>query len=117
MRAVNLLPKDANRNPKSIKSEDPAVVIGAALGAVVLIALGGGFLNVHGKVSHNQQQLDAARAEYARLSVERKAQTPAKPLKQKVIVPVPAVTSEEGPRLDAVKQVLDTRISWDRILR
>jgi Tfp pilus assembly protein PilN len=117
MRAVNLLPKDANRSAKSFRREDPAVVIGSALGAVVMVALVGGFLNVHGKVGRNQQQLDAARAEYAQLSLHKVAPEPTKQVKQKPIIPVPAVTSEEGPRLTAVSSVLGTRISWDRILR
>jgi hypothetical protein len=89
MRAVNLLPKDANKSAKSISREDPAVVVGSALGAVVLVALLGGFMNVHGKVNHEQ----------------------------KLIIPVPSVTDEEGPRLTAVSQALGTRIAWDRVLR
>jgi hypothetical protein len=119
MRAVNLLPKDANKSARSISREDPAVVVGSALGAVVLVALAGGFMNVHSKVNHNQKLLDGARAEYAQVSAEVAQREPVKTttVKPKVIIPVPSVTSEEGPRLAAVSAALDARIAWDRILR
>jgi Tfp pilus assembly protein PilN len=116
MRAVNLLPKDSAQR-KSFTREDPAVVVGSALGAVVLIALIGGFMNVHSKVNAEQAKLDAARAEYAELSrkkVERKAIIP---VKSDPIIPVPAVTAEEQPRLAAISTALGSRIAWDRILR
>src|SRR3982751_5007052 len=117
MRAVNLLPKDSARSSKSISREDPAVLIGGALGAVVFTALIGGFMNVHSKVNHEQAKLDAARAEYAQLSLNKVARQPVKPVKQKTIVPVPAIAADEQPRLAAVSSALGTRISWDRILR
>jgi Tfp pilus assembly protein PilN len=118
MRAVNLLPKDANQRGKSIRAEDPAVVVGSALGLVVLLALVAGFLNVHSKVNAEQKKLTAARVELGRLATEKRVEpTPYKPVKQKPIVPIPAVTSEEQPRLDAISAALATRIAWDRILR
>jgi len=117
MRAVNLLPKDAGRNSKGLTREDPAVVVGSALGAVVLIALLGGFLNVHSKVNKAQHELDAARGEYAQLSLEKVARQPVKPVKTTPIVPVPAITADEQPRLAAISSALGTRIAWDRILR
>jgi Tfp pilus assembly protein PilN len=116
MRAVNLLPKDGAQR-KSFKREDPAVVVGSALGAVVLIALIGGFINVHSKVNAEQAKLDAARAEYAELSLKKVANEPVIPVKTKPIVPVPAVTAEEQPRLAAIATALGSRIAWDRILR
>jgi Tfp pilus assembly protein PilN len=116
MRAVNLLPKDSSQR-KSFKREDPAVVVGSALGAVVIIALLGGFMNVHSKVNSEQAKLDAARAEYAQLSLEKRQQPVVKPVKTTPIIPVPAVTAEEQPRLAAISTALGTRIAWDRILR
>jgi Tfp pilus assembly protein PilN len=120
MRAVNLLPSDSAAR-KSFRKEDPAVVIGSALGAVVLIALVGGFMNVHSKVNANQKKLTAVRAELAQLSLKKReaavAATP-KPVKpSKPIIPVPAVTSEEAPRLEAISTAMSSRIAWDRILR
>jgi Tfp pilus assembly protein PilN len=116
MRAVNLLPKDSSQR-KSFTREDPAVAIGSALGAVVLIALLGGFMNVHSKVNSEQKKLDAARAEYAQLSLEKVAHQPVKSVKTTPIIPVPAITADEQPRLTAVSTALGTRIAWDRILR
>ena len=40
-----------------------------------------------------------------------------KPVKTKPIIPIPAVTSEEQPRLAAIAGAMSTRIAWDRILR
>lgn len=118
MRAVNLLPKEANQRGKSIRAEDPAVVVGSALGVVVLLALIAGFLNVHSKVGAEQKKLTAAHIELARLAQQKRAEpTPYKPVKQEPIVPIPAVTAEEQPRLDAISVALSTRIAWDRILR
>jgi Tfp pilus assembly protein PilN len=118
MRAVNLLPKDANQRGKSIGAEDPAVVVGSALGVVVLIAVVAGFLNVHSKVGAEQKKLTAAHVELARLAQQKRAEpTPYKTANQKPIVPIPAVTAEEQPRLDALSTALSTRIAWDRILR
>ena len=117
MRAINLLPRDAAAR-KSFKDEDPAVVIGSALGAVVILALGAGFLNVHSKVGNEQIKLNAARTQLAGMANQH-VQTPKtpKPVKQMTIVPVPAITQEEQPRLDALTSAMSQRISWDRILR
>jgi Tfp pilus assembly protein PilN len=117
MRAVNLLPRDSGQR-KSFKREDPAVVVGAALGAVVMIVLIGGFMSVHSKVSTEQAKLDAARAEYGQVSAEKKAPPVIqKPVKTTPIIPAPAVTSEEQPRLAAISSALGSRIAWDRVLR
>jgi Tfp pilus assembly protein PilN len=118
VRAINLLPRDA-ASRKSFKDEDPAVVIGSALGAVVVLALAAGFMNVHSKVANEQSKLDAARTQLAGMANQHPVvpKTPRKPVKQVTIVPVPAVTQEEQPRLDALSSAMASRISWDRILR
>jgi Tfp pilus assembly protein PilN len=116
MRAVNLLPS-GSESRKSFRSEDPAVVVGSLLGVVVLLALGAGFMNVHSKVNAEQRKLTAARTELARLSLTKKDPVIAKPIITKPIVPIPAVTSEEQPRLTALASAMSTRIAWDRILR
>ena len=116
MRAVNLLPKDAAQG-KSFAQQDPAVMIGGGVGAVVMLTLIAAFMNVHGKVNSEQAKLDAARAEYAQLSANKVARQPVKPVKQKTIVPVPAIAADEQPRLAAVSSALSSRIAWDRILR
>lgn len=118
MRAVNLLPEGAGQR-KSFLKEDPAVVVGSALGAIVLIALAAGFLNVHSKVSANKAQLAAVQTELAKLSEHKRAKPPtlSNPVDVQPIVPVPSVVSERQPRLDALASAMSTRIAWDRILR
>lgn len=117
MRAVNLLPADLAPR-KSFRKEDPAVVIGSALGVIVLIALGAGFMNVHAKVNADQSKLSAARAELAQLSLVKHAPVKVpKPVQTKPIIQPPVVTSEEQPRLTALSSAMSTRIAWDRILR
>jgi Tfp pilus assembly protein PilN len=122
MRAVNLLPKDQQAGGRSIREEEPAVVVGSALGVIVLIALIGSFLVAHGKANSEQRKLDAARVEYAQVSEQRKREeAKLKPVKRSApitpIVPPPAVTGQEATWLSSVSQVLDQRIAWDRILR
>ncbi|MDX6486467.1 MAG: hypothetical protein QOF43_1620, partial [Gaiellaceae bacterium] len=121
MRAVNLLPKDQQGGGKSIRQEDPAVVIGSALGAVVMIALCGSFLTAHGKANSQQKKLTAARLELAQVSEKRKRELPKTTIKSSVpvtpIIPPPAVTGQEAAWLSSVSQVLGQRLAWDRVLR
>jgi Tfp pilus assembly protein PilN len=117
MRAVNLLPADSAAR-KSFRKEDPAVVVGSALGVIVLIGLLAGFMNVHSKVNAEQKKLTDVRAELAQLSLVKKpVVVPPKAVHTKPIIPIPAVTSEEQPRLAAITTAMSTRIAWDRILR
>jgi hypothetical protein len=118
MRAVNLLPRDL-QNAKSIRHEDPAVVVGSALGVIVLIALAAGFLSAHGQANAQQTKLTKARLELAQLSTKRnlipKPAAPSVPITP--IVPPPAVTGQEASWLTAVSTDLAQRIAWDRVLR
>ena len=118
MRAVNLLPREY-QNAKSIRHEDPAVVVGSALGVIVMIALGSSFLVAHSHANAEQAQLTKARLELAQLSQRKlavpKPKAPATPITP--IVPPPAVTGQEASWLTAVTTNLSQRIAWDRILR
>jgi Tfp pilus assembly protein PilN len=118
MRAVNLLPREY-QNAKSIRHDDPAVVVGSALGVIVMIALGGAFFVAHGKANTEQARLTKARLELAQLSLHKR--TTPKPAKPSVpitpIVPPPAVTGQEATWLSAVSTNLSQRIAWDRVLR
>ena len=118
MRAVNLLPREY-QNAKSIRHEDPAVVVGSALGVIVMIALGGAFFVAHGKANAQQARLTKDRLELAQLAVHKRAipkpLTPSTPLTP--IVPPPAVTGQEATWLSAVSTNLSQRIAWDRVLR
>ena len=118
MRAVNLLPLDAQQH-KSIRQEDPAVVIGSALGVIVMIALAASFLTAHNKAASQQKRLEAARLEFAQISEKQKPipkpkvpQAPVTP-----IIPPPAITGQEASWLSAVSSTLSQRIAWDRVLR
>jgi Tfp pilus assembly protein PilN len=115
MRAVNLLPKDSGQ-AKSIRNEDPAVVIGSAVGLVVVIALSLGFFVAHSSASSAQAKLSAARIELGKLSLVKRPHFKV-PKQTRPIIAVPAVTAEETARLQAVSGALSTRIAWDRILR
>jgi Tfp pilus assembly protein PilN len=122
MRAVNLLPVEQRAGGKSIRQEDPAVVVGSALGAVVMIALIGSFMTAHGKANANQKKLTTDRIVLAQLTERRKLEeAKLKPVKPSApvtpIIPPPAVTGQEAAWLQSVSQVLDQRIAWDRVLR
>jgi Tfp pilus assembly protein PilN len=121
MRAVNLLPKDQQGGGKSIRQEDPAVVIGSALGLIVMIALCASFVTAHSKATAQQKKLTAAQLQLAQLSEKRKRELPKVTIKSNVpvtpIIPPPAVTGQEASWLSSVSQVLGQRIAWDRVLR
>jgi Tfp pilus assembly protein PilN len=118
MRAVNLLPVDLQTR-RSLRQEDPAVVVGSALGVVVMIALGAAFMMAHGKASSEEARLQRARLELAALSAKQqpkpKPKKPAAPITP--IVPPPSITGQEASWLSAVSTTLSQRIAWDRILR
>jgi Tfp pilus assembly protein PilN len=118
MRAVNLLPREY-QNAKSIRHEDPAVVVGSALGVIVMIALGGAFFVAHGHANAEQARLSAARLELAQIAAHQKpAPKPVKPSAPITpIVAPPAVTGQEATWLSAVSTNLAQRIAWDRLLR
>jgi Tfp pilus assembly protein PilN len=119
MRAVNLLPKEFAAR-KSLREEDPAVVVGSALAVVVIIALGAAFLVAQGKASGQQKRLTAARLELAKLSLRHRTTTtqPKKPaVPVTPILPPPAIVGQEAAWLTAVSSALSQRIAWDRVLR
>jgi hypothetical protein len=119
MRAVNLLPFEHREGANSIRYEDPAVVVGSALGVIVMIAVSTAFLTAHAKASSQQKRLDAARLELAQLSERKRpaptATEPAVPVTP--ILPPPAVSGQEATWLSAVSTTLAQRIAWDRLLR
>lgn len=116
MRAVNLLPREADA--KSVRNEDPAVVIGSVFGVIVIIALSAGFLTAHAKAGGEQKKLTSAQLELGKLSlVKPKKTSTKKPVVPRPIIPIPSVTSEEAPLLQSIGSAMSTRIAWDRLLR
>jgi Tfp pilus assembly protein PilN len=117
MRAVNLLPKEFAAR-KSLREEDPAVVVGSALAVVVLIALGAAFLVAHSKANTQQKRLTAARLELGKFSQKDNAtpvKKPAVPITP--IVPPPSIVGQEAVWLASVTSTLSQRIAWDKVLR
>jgi Tfp pilus assembly protein PilN len=118
MRAVNLLPKEFAAR-KSLREEDPAVVVGSALAVVVLIALGASFLVAQSKANTQQKRLTAARLELGKFSQKNNptppVKTPAVPITP--IVPPPSIVGQEAVWLASVTSTLSQRIAWDRVLR
>lgn len=118
MRAVNLLPKEFQAH-KSLREEDPAVVVGSALAVVVIIALSSSFLVAHGKAGAQQKRLTAAQLELAQLSQRKQPaihiKKPAVPITP--IVPPPTIVGQEASWLSTVSSTLSQRIAWDRVLR
>ena len=115
MRAVNLLPRDAGQ-AKSLRNEDPAVVIGSAVGLVVVIALSLGFFVAHSSANAQERKLGAARIQLGKLSLVKKPVLKV-PKPTRPIIPIPAVTGQETALMQAVSGAMATRIAWDRILR
>jgi Tfp pilus assembly protein PilN len=110
MRAVNLLPKDANKG-RSITPENLPAVVGGATGFLVVAVLAASFLSASSKVAAAQQELDAAKAQLASTPV------PPAPKPAEVDTTPSVVVTEHAPRLQAVSSVMSQRIAWDRILR
>jgi Tfp pilus assembly protein PilN len=118
MRAVNLLPKEFAAR-KSLREEDPAVVVGSALAVVVLIALGASFLVAQSKANTQQKRLTAARLELGKFSQKSNPTPPVKKPAVPItpIVPPPSIVGQEAVWLASVTSTLSQRIAWDRVLR
>lgn len=103
MRAVNLLPRDEDRQ----RRQPGAVSLTAVLGAVLLTAVvAGWFLMASSGVSERQAQLDGLRAELAAIPPP-----PPPPETHSTLV------AEKDARLTLLGKALATRVAWDRVLR
>ena len=100
-RSVNLLPKDARQTrarPNALAVALPVAV------AVPLAALAFLFIGANGAARDSQAELDAVRAEIAKLP---------EPTRPNID---PALVGEQAQRATAVAQVLGGRLSWERVL-
>jgi len=109
MRAVNLLPGEAQRRARSAAPPNQVALAGAIAGVVAVAIIGGGNLVQTSRVSSAQRSLNEANIQLAG--------TPLPPAAPKVTPPPPVVAAQMQPRLTAVSSALSTRIAWDRILR
>ncbi|HVS85960.1 MAG TPA: PilN domain-containing protein [Gaiellaceae bacterium] len=114
MRAVNLLPRDA-RSRSGISGANAALVAAAGAAVLVVVVVGAGYATAHSHAAAEQKKLDAARAQLSTVVGGGHASTP--PAKTTPILPVPAVTQELQPRLDALGLALSNRVAWDQVLR
>ncbi len=100
-RSVNLLPKESRQARKSPDALAVALPVGAA---VLLAALAFLFMQASSTVGDRQGELDAVRAEIAKLP---------EPTRPNID---PALAGEQAQRATAVAQVLGGRLSWERVL-
>jgi len=107
MRAVNLLPREQVVQKR--EARNPVALVATIGGAVVLLALVGGFLLANRSVDRQKQALASARAELA--------VTPAKKLSAQTQSFRSSVLSQREERSLALASALGERVAWDRILR
>jgi Tfp pilus assembly protein PilN len=106
MRAVNLLPKDAERARRT--APDPALLVGVAGLAIVLATLFSMYMSASSKVQDKKNQRGDLQNEYAMLT---KVNPPPKVLLvQQTMAPL------ESARISALASALSYRIPWDSIL-
>jgi Tfp pilus assembly protein PilN len=104
VRAVNLLPKDAERARRT--TPDPALLVGVAGFAVVVAALLSMYMSASQKVQNKQNDRNAKQAELAQY--QRVNPT---------VLQVQAQVAEpEAERVAAVASALSYRVPWDYIL-
>ncbi|MGA9763023.1 MAG: PilN domain-containing protein [Gaiellaceae bacterium] len=106
MRAVNLLPKDAERARRT--TPDPALLIGVAGLAIVLAALFSMYLSSSQKVQDRKSARDEASQEYQQLTAHNPP--------PKVLAVQKTVASLQGDRISAVSSALSYRVPWSNIL-
>jgi hypothetical protein len=103
MRAVNLLPKDAERARRT--TPDPALLVGVAGLAIVLAALFSMYMSASGKVQDKKTERSDLQYEYDGIA----RVNPPLPVQRKV-APL------ESERIGAVASALSYRVPWDNIL-
>ena len=106
MRAVNLLPKDAERARRT--TPDPALLVGVAGLAIVLASLFFMFLSASQKVQDRQDQRAQAQQSYQQLIQHNPP--PKTLLIQEKLAP------QESERISAVSSALSYRLPWSNIL-
>lgn len=106
MRAINLLPKDAERARRT--APDPALLVGVAGFAIVVAALLSMFIGASNKVQDKKSERDSLNGDLIRLT---KINPPPK------VLPIQAsLASTEQDRINAAATALSFKIPWDYIL-
>ena len=108
MRAVNLLPRDANRrDPSFLTAKNLPALVGGGVGAVTLCAVALLYTGASSKAETARIDLENAKAQLAAMPAPPPEQLPA----------YSALATDQAQRLTALSQALTGRVSWDRILR
>lgn len=106
MRAVNLLPRDQGRRPRS-RAEQAPLLVGLSLLVLATAALSVAFLTASGKAADKQAELDALERQVDILPPVPKGPTPVEA----------GLGSQRTARVTALTSALSRRVSWDRVLR
>jgi Tfp pilus assembly protein PilN len=106
MRAVNLLPKDAERARRT--TPDPALLVGVAGLAIVLASLFFMFLSASQKVQDRRDQRAQAQQSYQQL-IQHNPPPKTLPIQEKL-------APQESERISAVSSALSYRLPWSNIL-
>ncbi len=104
MRAVNLLPRDAQ---KTVRKESLPVLVGACSGVLVAAVLGAMFMMGSGKIAAQQRKLDDLNRRYNALPP-----APAGPSAAQE-----ALAGQQSARVSALSTALGSRVAWDRVFR
>jgi Tfp pilus assembly protein PilN len=103
MRAVNLLPRDAEQ---ARKGPQLPIVVGCAGAVLTAIVLAGGYLSASSKVGDENAKLAEVQAKIA-----------AVPKPEPEAPTVSSLPQERQARVAALASALSQRVAWDRILR
>jgi Tfp pilus assembly protein PilN len=106
MRAINLLPKDAERARRT--TPDPALLTGVIGVAVVLVVLGWMFMSASRTVQDKQGQRDDLASKLAEINTLNPP--------PKFLAIQTAMAPLQAPRVSAMTSALSFRIPWDDIL-
>jgi Tfp pilus assembly protein PilN len=105
MRAVNLLPRDLEKQP-TFKKEQLPFVVGGCVALVVVALIGSQYLSKSGGVASERQALSDLQAQLAQLPA------PPQPSAEQT-----KLAGEQKTRLTALQTALSSRVAWDRVLR
>src|SRR5437588_5130550 len=105
MRAVNLLPRDHKQS--AVGRPSVPVLVGICAGVLVTAVVGADFMMQSGKVTKEQQQLDALQAKVHALPPAPSGPTGAQT----------ELAGEHSARVGALSSALANRVAWDRVFR
>jgi Tfp pilus assembly protein PilN len=105
MRAVNLLPRDLEKQP-AVKKEHLPFAVGGCVALVVVALVGSQYLSKSGSVESERQAVSDLQAQLAQLPA------PPQPSAQQT-----QLVDEQKTRLTALQTALASRVAWDRVLR